>query len=205
MALSARQRRFAEEYLIDLNATQAATRAGYSAKTADRQGPRLLGNVGVSALIQKLQADRATRTGITADRVLGELAKIAFADIRNVVTWRANGVGLVEDPDTGEQRIVTSNEVILVDAAELSDDAAAAIVEVSQTAQGSLKVKLHDKRAALVDLGRHLGLFTVDAKGKGGTSRVGKKEIADADARQVVDDGGEWGDDLRVTAPAGNA
>lgn len=138
--LPPRQQRFVNEYLIDLNATQAAIRAGYSAKTADVQGPRLLGNVGVAAAIAKAQAKRSERTGITADRVLQELARIGFSDLRKAVSWSG---GTVE----------------LKSSAELDDDTAAAVAEVGQTRDG-VKIKLHDKQAALVSIGRHLGMFT---------------------------------------------
>jgi len=75
MALNARQQRFVEEYLIDLNATQAAIRAGYSAKTAEQQGPRLLGNVGVGVAIQAAKARRTERVEVTQDWVLARLVE----------------------------------------------------------------------------------------------------------------------------------
>jgi phage terminase small subunit len=156
--LTAKQQRFVDEYLIDLNATQAAIRAGYSAKTAEQQGPRLLGNVGVAAAIQKAMDRRSRRTEITADRVLQELAKIGFSDIRKAVIWRANVTGMVEEPD-GSQRLAVTNEVQLVDSDRLDDETAAAVAEISQTAQGGLKIKLHDKKSALDSIGRHLGMF----------------------------------------------
>ncbi len=68
--LTRKQQVFVEEYLVDLNATQAAIRAGYSARTAEQQGPRLLGNVGVAAAIQAAMEARSERTGITQDYVL---------------------------------------------------------------------------------------------------------------------------------------
>ena len=67
-SLTPRQERFVAEYLIDLNATQAAIRAGYSAKTAEVQGPRLLGNVRVAAAIADGQAKRAERNGLIVER-----------------------------------------------------------------------------------------------------------------------------------------
>jgi phage terminase small subunit len=70
MALTDKQKRFAEEYLIDLNATQATIRAGYSEKTAYSQCERLLRNVEVQAAISEGQKSRSQRTGITADRVV---------------------------------------------------------------------------------------------------------------------------------------
>lgn len=78
--LTPKQRRFIDEYLIDLNATQAAIRAGYSQKTADRIGPELLGKTCVQAAIQGAMSKRQKRTGITQDKVLEEIGKVAFHD-----------------------------------------------------------------------------------------------------------------------------
>jgi phage terminase small subunit len=154
MALTHRQRRFVAEYLIDLNATQAAIRAGYSAKTSSRIGPELLGKTCVAAALTAAMQDREKRTNITQDRVLAELAKIGFGDIRKAVKW---GAGLaVPNPESGAVEIM--NGVALIGSEEIDDATAASISEVSQTAQG-IKIKMHDKRAALVDIGRHLGMF----------------------------------------------
>ena len=145
--LTPKQARFVDEYLIDLNATQAAIRAGYSAKTAEWIGPQLLGKTHVQERINSAQRERSARTGITADRVLKEIARVAFADPRMVMSWGPNGV-------------------TLRDSSELSDDAAAAVAEVSETwseSGGSRKVKMHDKIAALEKLARHVGLY--DDKG----------------------------------------
>lgn len=73
MTLNARQQRFVKEYLIDLNATQAAIRAGYKAENADVTGPRLLGNVGVAAAIAEGQAERSERLEITQEKVIKDL------------------------------------------------------------------------------------------------------------------------------------
>ena len=71
--LTPKQQCFVSEYLVDLNATQAAIRAGYSARTAEQQGPRLLGNVGVAASVQAAMEARSERTGITQDYVLNTI------------------------------------------------------------------------------------------------------------------------------------
>lgn len=81
--MTPKQKQFVKEYLIDLNATQAATRAGYSAKTANEQGARLLANVSVAQAVQKGMDERAKRTEITADYVLAgivDVVKRAKAD-----------------------------------------------------------------------------------------------------------------------------
>ena len=89
--LTPKQARFVEEYLIDLNATQAARRAGYSARTANEQGCRLLANVSVADAIAAAQNRRAQRTEVSADRVVAELAKIGFANMGDYL--RANEGG----------------------------------------------------------------------------------------------------------------
>ncbi len=73
MSLTDRQSRFVQEYLLDLNATQAAARAGYSVKTANEQGARLLANVSVAQAVRQAQAARAERTQLTQDWVLERL------------------------------------------------------------------------------------------------------------------------------------
>lgn len=76
MSLTPKQEAFVREYLIDLNATQAATRAGYSAKTAEQQGSRLLRNVQVAAALSEAQTKRAERVEIDADYVLRQAVKL---------------------------------------------------------------------------------------------------------------------------------
>lgn len=159
MALTAKQQRFVDEYLIDLNATQAAIRVGYSKKTADQQASRLLTNVKVREYLAQRQADRANRTEITQDKVLKELAKIGFSDIRKIVRWGETQVRMVDGEDDGPEDMVPYHGLALIDSAEVDDSTAAAIAEVSQSRDG-LKVKLHDKKGALVDIGRHLGMFS---------------------------------------------
>lgn len=138
-ALTAKQARFVEEYLIDLSATQAAVRAGYSARTAASIGNENLRKPEISVAIAEAQKARSVRTGITADRVLQELSRVAFSDIREVLSWGPDWVKI--KPSEG-----------------LSEDAAAAILRVTQTRHGTIRVKLHSKLTALEILARHLGL-----------------------------------------------
>lgn len=159
MALTAKQQRFVDEYLIDLNATQAAIRAGYSKKTASSQGERLLRNVEVRRYLQAQRQDLQGRTKITQEMVLRELAKIGFSDIRKVVRWGETMVRMADADDEGAEDMVPYHGLALIDSTEIDDDTAAAIAEVSQGRDG-LKVKLHDKKGALVDIGRHLGMFS---------------------------------------------
>lgn len=152
MELSLKQQLFVEEYLVDLNATQAAIRAGYAKKNADVTGPRLLGNVGIAKAIQEAFAARADRLGLTQDRVVQELMAIAFAAITDLASWN----------EDGELQIVRSDQ--------LSPEAAAALKEVRSTTSTITfqeherstvykAVKQHDKMRALELLGKHLGMF----------------------------------------------
>ena len=140
--LTDKQKKFVEEYLIDLNATQSAIRAGYSPKTANERGARLLANVSIQEAISKAMAERSRRTGINQDRIVQELARIAFVKITDVV-----------DPD-GE---INTNA---------SDDDLACIesykVEDSDSVNGSSskrEVKLASKIKALELLGKHVGMW----------------------------------------------
>ncbi|WP_390451781.1 terminase small subunit, partial [Chryseobacterium sp. Alg-005] len=83
MKLTEKQQKFCEEYLIDLNATQSAIRAGYSEKTASEQGTRLLGNVKVQNFLKERQEKKAEELDITQTMILQELVKIAFGDVKN--------------------------------------------------------------------------------------------------------------------------
>jgi len=84
--LTPKQQRFVEEYLIDLNATQAAIRAGYSEKTAEVQGCRLLTIAKIGLAVREAMEKRSARTEITADRVLQEYAKLGFANMADYIT-----------------------------------------------------------------------------------------------------------------------
>jgi phage terminase small subunit len=163
--MNAKHKLFADEYLIDLCASKAAKRAGYSEQWARDRGWRVLQRADVQAYLAERMTARAERTEITQDMVLRELAKIGFSDIRKAVKWGESVVGI--HPDTGQA--VAVHDIMLTASDQVDADTAAAISEVSQTQQG-LKVKLHDKRAALVDIGRHLGMFTdkVEVTGKDG-------------------------------------
>lgn len=152
--LTAKQRRFCDEYLIDLNATQAAIRAGYSPKTARFIANENLTKPNIQCRIQRLMKDRAERTGITQDKVIQELAKIGFADIKDFLSYRTalNVIGTRRGiPVVDAQQIIE-----LKDSSEVDGRC---IQEVSLSQKGVLTFKLHDKMKALELIGRHLGMF----------------------------------------------
>lgn len=139
-----RQQQFVDEYLVDLNATQAAARAGYSARTAEAIGAENLRKPRIAQAIQSAMAARAERTGVTQDRVVQELACLAFFDVRGL--FDADGAPLpLHNIGEDMRRAVAGLEVARGgDAGEV------------------LKFKLADKIRALELLGRHLGIFERD-------------------------------------------
>ncbi len=143
MSLTPKQERFVAEYLIDLNATQAAIRAGYSEKTAQQQGSRLLLNVLVQEAIAKGREKTAAKLEITKERIVEELAKIAFADIRKAVRWGKSPIDTTSE--NASPNGLGIYPVELVPSEEIEDEIAAAVSEVSLTQTG-IKIKMHDKR-----------------------------------------------------------
>nr|WP_288829697.1 terminase small subunit [uncultured Clostridium sp.] len=146
MALTAKQKVFADEYLIDLNATRAYKVAYPNVKkdeTAAANSSRMLRNANVEDYIRKRMKDREKRTEITQDMVLKELAKIGFADVTDFVTIENKGI----------LRVV---EVKPTD--EMPRDKMGAIAGIKEGANG-IEIKLNDKGKALELIGRHLGMF----------------------------------------------
>ena len=158
--MNVKQKRFCAEYLVDLNATQAAIRAGYSPASAGSIGYELLKKPDMRARIDKGIAEQERRTGINADRVLRELGRIAF----------------VSAPD-----LVNMDDATLKEGASADDLAAIASVKV-KTIPGPMgdgferEIRLADKLKALELIGKHLGMFT------------DKVELNAVEAVQIVDD-----------------
>lgn len=155
--LTKKQQIFVREYVVDFNGTRAAVSAGYSKKTAEAAASRLLRNVKVRAAIDGDTAERCEKLGLEADSVLGELAKLGFANMLDYIK-------------------ITDGEAY-IDFSALNRDQAAAIQEItSETYREETgeykegkpvkrtvkrtKFKLFDKRGSLELLGRHLKLFT---------------------------------------------
>ncbi|MCC6775649.1 MAG: terminase small subunit [Hyphomicrobiales bacterium] len=130
--------------------------------------------------------------GITEKDVLQEIARLAFSDVRRVVSWRPERQ-IVAKPDDesgeGEPVKVIMSRVTVLDSATLADNDAAAIAEVAQGANGSLRIKMHDKGAALERLGRHLGLFKDRLEHTGGDGKpIQHEHVGAATAAKVKDE-----------------
>ena len=141
--LTDKQKKFVEEYLIDLNATQAAIRAGYSVNNADKIGSELLGKTRVSEEISIAMAERSKRTGISQDRVVEELAKLAFVNAADVID--VNTATVLKDAKPEDLACIQS-------------------VKVKKTTKGKntieeREIRFYDKKDSLVQLGKHLGMF----------------------------------------------
>ena len=167
--LTPKQQLFVEEYLIDLNATQAAIRAGYSFKNAGKIGPELVGKTRVAEAIGKEMAKRSKRTGVSQDRVIFELARIAFAngaDFAKIVTKPIKSKVWNHKTEEYEDEEIIQQFVELINTDELSADKKAAITAIKETKFG-VSVETADKVKALELIGRHLGMFTDKLKVEG--------------------------------------
>lgn len=141
--LTDKQQRFVDEYLIDLNATQAAIRAGYSVRTANEQGAQNLAKLSIQDAISKKMAARSRRTGVNAERVVLELAKVAFAKMTDIVD--SNGK-IKEDASPDDLACIESIKY------KESDNEYGGSVE--------REVKIASKLKALELLGKHLGMWS---------------------------------------------
>ena len=140
--LNNKQLRFIDEYLIDFNATQAAIRAGYAKRSASEQGYDLLRKPQIQESIQAKQKELANKAGITRERIIAEIARIAFSDIRKLFT------------EGGTLKAIHA----------LDDETAGALAGVDVIMSGggipetTKKIKLWDKNNALEKLLKHLGM-----------------------------------------------
>jgi phage terminase small subunit len=160
--LKAGHEAFAQAYASNGGNAADAYRKAYprckSAHAAETNGSLLLRNTEVAARISEILRRGAERAEITVEQVLRELAKLGFSCIGKAVTWR-NEMIRQEDEDALPTMVLLPR-VQIVPTEELDKATLDAIAEVSQNANGSLRIKMHDKHAALVSIGKHLGMFT---------------------------------------------
>jgi len=147
LSYTPKQLRFCQEYLIDLNATQAAIRSGYGRAGAATQGSLLLKQEKIQARIGELNKQRMKRININSDSVIKEIALIAFSNIGNVAEWTTNTVTLKESSR------LTSGQMASIQSIE----------EKLGKFGGALKIKLYDKPSALVMLCRYLNILDGNA------------------------------------------
>lgn len=170
--LTEKQKIFVEEYLIDLNATQAAIRSGYKPSSARQVGTENMSKPSIRACIDQAIAERSKRTGINQDRVIRELARLAFVNANDVI-----------DMDEASIKCNASED----------DTAAIASVKVKTipTKEGDgveREIRLNDKLKALELLGKHLGMFKDNININANVSSTKK---LDAILEQLGDDDNE--------------
>ena len=179
--LTERQKLFIAEYVKDMNATQAAIRAGYSPRSAQTDGPRMLRNARISDEIARAKAEQFGRIGLTADRIIEEIAAVAFARMPEFIEW-----------GHGDQMRLKPSE-------ELTDHQAAAVAQVvevekfiktlddgDQLLSRERTIKLHDKLNALEKLCKHLGLITDRKEITGAGGDAVQVEVKTRDYREAL-------------------
>lgn len=145
--MTPKQQRFVAEYLVDLNATQAAIRAGYAKGSADVTGARLLGNASVAAAVQAGQAKKLQSLDLTAERTMLEIKRIAFSDIRKLFTdW--GGLKPVHELSDDEAALLASVEVLKKN-----------LFAGDKKVDTIHKLKVWDKLKALEMLAKHFGVL----------------------------------------------
>jgi phage terminase small subunit len=151
--LNQKQEIFCNEYLVDLNATQAAVRAGYSEKSANEQAGRLLVNASIQARISELMQERMSRLNIDQDKAVKELTKVVLAKMSDVADF---------DGDCLKFKSIEE-----IDKNEIDSSVIESIQSVDTKFGKSIKLKLHSKMAAMDILFKHLGLYKKpEEKGK---------------------------------------
>lgn len=191
--LNRRQRQFCEEYLIDLNATQAAIRAGYAEKYASTNAHKLLQITAIAEKIRALEEERVKRTRITQDRVLRELAIIAFSNAadyaavveREVTVESADGEPIKVLDEDGNPLMYRTVEPVLTK--DLTEDQKRALAVIKKGRDG-FEVKPYDKVRALELLGKHLGMFQdkVEVSGEINNPMAG---LTTEELKKLIEDG----------------
>jgi phage terminase small subunit len=164
MSLSPQQELFVRQYVLDLNATKAALRAGYAKKSARTQGSYLLTKPEIQAAVKVRQERRFEKVDIKTDDVLRLMRKFAFTDLSGVIEVRGN-------------------KTYITDTSHLTEDQMACISEIKETAEG-IQVKLISREKMIELLGRHMGMF-MDKLEHSGTLKVAHT-MTDAELEQIA-------------------
>ena len=177
--LTPKRESFCHEYLKDSNATQAAIRAGYSSKSARTEGSRLLALDDISERIEQLRAELAARTSVSPEKIVRELASIAFADIGDVLRMAHDGSSLRFDFETMPPEFTKSVSSIKVET--FTEGRGERGREVR-----SVDLKMIDKRGALVDLAKIFGMMREQVD-HNITARHDGDDLADVNDETLMD------------------
>ena len=168
--LSNKQQIFINEYMIDFNATRAYKAAGFKYTTENSAGVmahKLLKKPNIKEQVDARIKEREKRLEVTQDKVVNELARIAFADLRDFLEYRTEKTVIGKDRDTGEPIVDYQQIIDVIDSRKVDTKV---VQEVSIGKDGTFKFKLYDKQKALSDLGRHLGMFVDKVEHSGGVN-----------------------------------
>jgi len=158
--MNVQQKRFADEWLIDFNATQAAIRAGYSPNGASVQGCRLLEMPTVIEYITEMQEKMNSKLEVTREAVIQELARVGLVDIRNI--FNGSRLRSIDTLDDDTAAAVSSVEVVT----NTHRDGEDTYVDYTH------KIKLHNKVQALKELGQHFNIYEDHQKSGAGEMHV---------------------------------
>lgn len=187
--VNARYRKFACEYLIDFNATQAALRCGFSPKTAYSQGQRLLKNVDIQRLISEGMKKAELRSEIKQDDIIAELAKIAFSSATDYIRIKTEKVPVEITEADGSKKLIMKERQIAraIDTDSLMQHKKGAVAKIRETKYG-LGIETYDKIKALELLGKHFGMFR-DTDKENEDSSTGVIMLAPVDENDGSDSG----------------
>ena len=167
--LTDKQERFCQEYIVDLNATQAAIRAGYSKNSAAEIGCQNLIKLNVAKRIAELKAERSKRVQFTADDLFNELVKVGTSNMEDFIVVQPDGTTRIDMSKCSRDQMAALSEV----STEQSYVDTGSEDEPNYQTVSKIKIKQHSKNQALIELGKHLGVKSgVDVTSNGETVGV---------------------------------
>jgi phage terminase small subunit len=195
--LTPMQQDFVNYYLISLNATEAAEKAGFSAKTARQKGSQLLSKVNIQAAIEEERKKKAAQLAIEQDNVLLEVASILHARLDDVVEWSAESITFKELEDIPMHARKAIKKITVKTVTRTNDS--------GETSETTRTVEMHDKVRAAEFMGKYFGLTTGD-KGNGGDNASGANPgDSSARGRRILDAVRRMSGTLRKAGPEGES
>lgn len=180
--LNPKQQRFVDEYLKDFNGKQAAIRAGYSPKTAEVQGSRLLSTAKVRVEVEKRRNAISEKAGVTVERILQEYARLAFLDPAQAFDKEGRLIPVCDMPEDVRRAVGGLDVVEMAGGMQVDGDGAQHVPMFTK------KLKFWDKKGALDSLAKIKGMFVekVEHTGKDG-GPIQTKDVSDIDlARRIA-------------------
>ena len=178
--LNDKQERFCQEYLVDLNGTQAAIRSGYSPETANEQASRLLAHAKVQARVAELQSKLAKKLEVTQERILREYALLGFSSLGDFMRVQPDGTAYFDLSGMTKEQAATILEYQVDEYTEGKKGGKGNGKGESGREVKRMKIKLHDKKGALDSMAKHLGMFVEKVEARVTTESTEAAVLADA-------------------------